>query len=55
MKYKVERCLECDRSWVVIGIDGHVMFETVVWQWAVDDAISRYRSDLMRRARALSK
>lgn len=48
MKYKVERCLECARSWVVLNPQGHVVYETNIWQWAVDYALVRYCLELER-------
>ncbi len=53
MKFKVERCLECARAWVVLDPHGRVVYETTVWAWAVDDAIARYSVEADRKIRAL--
>lgn len=43
MKYKVERCLECARAWVVLDERGRVVIEYQEWELAVEDAIIRFR------------
>lgn len=46
MKYKVERCLECPRAWVVLDERGRVVIEYEEWALAVEEAIMRYRIDV---------
>lgn len=53
MKYKVERCIECESaSWLVMGDTGLVVGEYSEWEVAIEDAILRYRHDLLRPVRA---
>jgi hypothetical protein len=53
MKRRVEHCLHCTKGWVVLDADGRVEYESSIWEWAVEDAITRYNDEVERNLRSL--